>query len=100
MTRRSARTFLNLAREFLAFAGEHHIDFTTPECPLDRADVALRETSVLGGWQARRCFASDLGADCPLAQRNSRATARNEGHTRMVPLDSSVTPQRLPMVVP
>jgi propanol-preferring alcohol dehydrogenase len=33
------------AREFLAFAGQHHIDVTTPEYPLDRADVALRDLS-------------------------------------------------------
>jgi propanol-preferring alcohol dehydrogenase len=34
------------AREFLAFAGEHHIEVTTPQYPLDRADVALSDLST------------------------------------------------------
>jgi propanol-preferring alcohol dehydrogenase len=29
------------ARDFLAFAGEHHIEVTSPQYPLDRADAAL-----------------------------------------------------------
>jgi alcohol dehydrogenase, propanol-preferring len=33
------------AREFLAFAASHHIDVTTPQYPLDRADVALNDLS-------------------------------------------------------
>lgn len=33
----------NDAREFLAFAGQHHIDVTTPEYPLGHADVALSD---------------------------------------------------------
>jgi propanol-preferring alcohol dehydrogenase len=33
------------AREFLAFAGEHHIDVTSPEYPLGRADAALSDLS-------------------------------------------------------
>lgn len=33
------------AREFLAFAGEHHIEVTSPQYPLDRADVALSDLS-------------------------------------------------------
>jgi alcohol dehydrogenase, propanol-preferring len=35
----------NDAREFLAFAGQHHIDVTTPEYPLGHADVALSDLS-------------------------------------------------------
>jgi propanol-preferring alcohol dehydrogenase len=35
----------NDAREFLAFAGQHHIDVTSPEYPLARADVALSDLS-------------------------------------------------------
>ena len=31
------------AREFLAFAGRHHIEVTTPEYPLGRADQALSD---------------------------------------------------------
>ncbi len=34
------------AREFLAFAGEHHLDVTTPQYALDRADVALSDLSA------------------------------------------------------
>ena len=33
------------AREFLDFAGQHHIDVTTPEYPLGRADEALADLS-------------------------------------------------------
>jgi propanol-preferring alcohol dehydrogenase len=33
------------AREFLAFAGQHHIDVTSPEYPLGRADEALSDLS-------------------------------------------------------
>ena len=33
------------AREFLAFAGQHHIDVTTAQYPLDRADAALSDLS-------------------------------------------------------
>jgi propanol-preferring alcohol dehydrogenase len=33
------------AREFLAFAGRHHIDVTAPQYPLDRADAALSDLS-------------------------------------------------------
>jgi propanol-preferring alcohol dehydrogenase len=33
------------AREFLAFAGQHHLEVTTPEYPLDRADEALSDLS-------------------------------------------------------
>ncbi|MGX9792018.1 zinc-binding alcohol dehydrogenase family protein [Mycobacterium sp. MMS18-G62] len=33
----------NDAREFLAFAGQHHLEVTTPEYPLDRADEALTD---------------------------------------------------------
>jgi propanol-preferring alcohol dehydrogenase len=33
------------AREFLAFAGQHHIDVTSPEYPLGRADAALSDLS-------------------------------------------------------
>lgn len=33
------------ARAFLEFAGEHHIEVTTPEYPLDRADEALTDLS-------------------------------------------------------
>ena len=33
------------AREFLAFAGKHHIDVTSPEYPLCRADAALSDLS-------------------------------------------------------
>jgi propanol-preferring alcohol dehydrogenase len=35
----------NDAREFLAFAGQHHIDVTSPEYPLGRADHALSDLS-------------------------------------------------------
>lgn len=31
------------ARDFLAFAGQHHIEVSTPEYPLDRADQALTD---------------------------------------------------------
>lgn len=34
------------AREFLAFAGQHHLEVTTPEYPLDRADEALTDLSA------------------------------------------------------
>ena len=34
------------AREFLAFAARHHIDLTTPEYPLGRADQALSDLSA------------------------------------------------------
>jgi propanol-preferring alcohol dehydrogenase len=34
------------ARAFLDFAGEHHIEVTTPEYPLDRADRALTDLSA------------------------------------------------------
>ena len=34
------------ARAFLAFAGEHHIDVTSPSYPLDRADVALSDLAT------------------------------------------------------
>ena len=34
------------AREFLAFAGRHHIDVTSPEYPLARADEALSDLSA------------------------------------------------------
>jgi propanol-preferring alcohol dehydrogenase len=34
------------AREFLAFAEQHHIEVTTPEYPLDRADEALSDLSA------------------------------------------------------
>ncbi|MDT5079988.1 MAG: alcohol dehydrogenase, propanol-preferring [Mycobacterium sp.] len=34
------------AREFLAFAGHHHIEVTSPQYPLDRADVALSDLSA------------------------------------------------------
>jgi alcohol dehydrogenase, propanol-preferring len=33
------------AREFLAFAGRHRIEVTTPQYPLDQADVALADLS-------------------------------------------------------
>lgn len=33
------------AREFLAFAGQHHIEVTTPQYPLDQAAVALSDLS-------------------------------------------------------
>ena len=33
------------AREFLAFAAQHHIDVTSPEYPLGRADAALSDLS-------------------------------------------------------
>lgn len=36
----------NDAREFLAFAGQHHLEVTTPEYPLDRADEALTDLSA------------------------------------------------------
>jgi propanol-preferring alcohol dehydrogenase len=36
----------NDAREFLAFAGQHHLQVTTPEYPLDRADEALTDLSA------------------------------------------------------
>ena len=35
----------NDAREFLAFAGQHHIDVTSPEYPLAHADTALSDLS-------------------------------------------------------
>jgi len=35
----------NDAREFLAFAGKHHIDVTSPQYPLGRADQALSDLS-------------------------------------------------------
>ena len=35
----------NDAREFLAFAGQQHIDVTSPEYPLGRADQALSDLS-------------------------------------------------------
>jgi propanol-preferring alcohol dehydrogenase len=35
----------NDAREFLAFAAQHHIDVTSPEYPLGRADQALSDLS-------------------------------------------------------
>ncbi len=35
----------NDAREFLAFAGQHHIDVTSPQYPLGRADQALSDLS-------------------------------------------------------
>ncbi len=41
----------NDAREFLAFAGQHHIDVTSPDYPLGRADEALsdlREGRIAG----------------------------------------------------
>ena len=34
------------AREFLAFAGRHRIDVTTPEYPLRRADDALTDLAA------------------------------------------------------
>lgn len=34
------------AREFLTFAGEHHIEVTSPTYPLDKADVALSDLSA------------------------------------------------------
>ena len=34
------------AREFLAFAGEHHLEVTSPQYPLDRADDALSDLSA------------------------------------------------------
>src|SRR6201991_2696784 len=34
------------AREFLAFAGDHHIEITSPHYPLDRADAALNDLSA------------------------------------------------------
>ena len=34
------------AREFLAFAGRHHIEVTTPQYPLEYADVALSDLSA------------------------------------------------------
>ena len=34
------------ARDFLAFAGEHHLAVTSPQYPLDRADVALSDLSA------------------------------------------------------
>jgi propanol-preferring alcohol dehydrogenase len=36
----------NDAREFLAFAGRHHIEVTSPEYPLSRADDALGDLSA------------------------------------------------------
>jgi propanol-preferring alcohol dehydrogenase len=33
------------AREFLAFAADHHLEVTTPQYPLDRADAALSDLS-------------------------------------------------------
>jgi propanol-preferring alcohol dehydrogenase len=41
----------NDAREFLAFAAQHHIDVTSPEYPLAHADTALldlREGRIAG----------------------------------------------------
>jgi alcohol dehydrogenase, propanol-preferring len=35
----------NDAREFLAFAGQHHIEVTSPQYPLSRADAALSDLS-------------------------------------------------------
>jgi alcohol dehydrogenase, propanol-preferring len=35
----------NDAREFLAFAGQHHIEVTAPEYPMGRADDALTDLS-------------------------------------------------------
>jgi propanol-preferring alcohol dehydrogenase len=35
----------NDAREFLAFAGQHHIEVTSPQYPLGRADAALSDLS-------------------------------------------------------
>jgi propanol-preferring alcohol dehydrogenase len=35
----------NDAREFLAFAGQHHLDVTSPQYPLGRADAALSDLS-------------------------------------------------------
>jgi propanol-preferring alcohol dehydrogenase len=35
----------NDAREFLAFAGQHHIEVTSPKYPLGRADAALSDLS-------------------------------------------------------
>ena len=35
----------NDARQFLAFAGQHHIDVTSPQYPLGRADQALSDLS-------------------------------------------------------
>ncbi|GLP76745.1 alcohol dehydrogenase [Mycobacterium antarcticum] len=34
------------AREFLALAGEHHLEVTSPQYPLDRADVALSDLAA------------------------------------------------------
>jgi len=34
------------AREFLAFAGEHHLEVTNPQYPLGRADDALSDLSA------------------------------------------------------
>ena len=34
------------AREFLDFASHHHIDVTTPEYPLDKADQALTDLAA------------------------------------------------------
>ena len=34
------------AREFLAFAGRHHLEVTSPQYPLERADDALGDLSA------------------------------------------------------
>jgi propanol-preferring alcohol dehydrogenase len=34
------------ARAFLSFAAQHHLDVTTPEYPMDRADEALTDLSA------------------------------------------------------
>jgi propanol-preferring alcohol dehydrogenase len=34
------------ARKFLAFAGQHHLEVTTRQYPLDRADEALTDLST------------------------------------------------------
>jgi propanol-preferring alcohol dehydrogenase len=34
------------AREFLAFAGRHHLDVTSPEYPMSRAGDALSDLSA------------------------------------------------------
>jgi alcohol dehydrogenase, propanol-preferring len=34
------------ARDFLAFAAEHHLEVTTPRYPLDRADDALSDLAA------------------------------------------------------
>ena len=45
----------NDAREFLAFAGQHHIEVTSPEYPLGRADQALSDLSARAASPGRRC---------------------------------------------